>query len=190
MPEVRARRRNADRCSRRSPVRAGLPVGPFWTAPKIEALIAAHPEVGNRRRWLSVASWVVAKLGGDPVAELSLASRTGFLDVSRRAWWPRALDRVGLSADVMAPLIMAGVPVGRVTRVPELAGATLTVAGHDHPCASVGAGAAGLRDAFDSCGTAEAILRSLPVPVDPNVILDAASCGHTVVATSCRIARS
>ena len=160
--------------------RTGLPAGPFWTAPKYEALVADRPEVAGGRRWLSIAEWIVAWLGGDEVAELSLASRTGFLDVSSRAWWPEALGRVGLSLDVMPPLIQAGTPAGRVTRVRELEGAVLTVTGHDHPCASVGAGATGPDDALDSCGTAEAILRSAPAPVEPDLMLEAAMRGITV----------
>lgn len=160
--------------------RTGLPVGPSWTAPKLDALVASHPGVAEGRRWLSVAEWVVACLGGDQVAELSLASRTGFLDVSSRAWWPEALERVGIAIDVMPPLVQAGAPAGRVTRARELEGAALSVAGHDHPCASVGAGATDLGDALDSCGTAEAIVRSAPTPVDPDVMLDAAGRGITV----------
>ncbi len=160
--------------------RTGLPVGPTWTAPKYEALVADRPDVAGGRRWLSVAEWVVAWLGGDEVAELSLASRTGLLDVSSRTWWPEALDRIGLRPDVMPPLIRAGTPAGRVTRVPELDGAVLTIAGHDHPCASVGAGATDLGDALDSCGTAEAILRFAPAPVDPEVMLGSAARGITV----------
>lgn len=160
--------------------RTGLPAGPFWTAAKCEALLASHPQVAKGRRWLSVAEWVVAWLGGDEVAELSLASRTGFLDVSERSWWPDAIDRIGLAIDVMPPLIRAGTPAGRVTRVPELAGALLTVAGHDHPCASVGAGATRSGDVFDSCGTAEAIVRSAPARVAPNIIQEAVALGITV----------
>ena len=160
--------------------RTGLPVGPTWTAPKFEALVADHPGVAKGRRWLSVAEWVVAWLGGNEVAELSLASRTGFLDVSSRTWWPAALDRVGLPLDVMPPLVLAGTPAGRVTRVRELEGAVLTPAGHDHPVASVGAGSTALGDVFDSCGTAEAILRYAAAPVGPDVMVDAAARGITV----------
>jgi len=160
--------------------RTGLPVTPSWTAPKYESLVASHPEVRRGRRWLSVAEWIVAWLGGEEVGELSLASRTGFLDVSSRTWWPEALERVGLTTDVMPPLVLAGTPAGRVTHVPELAGAALTVAGHDHPCVSVGVGATGLEDALDSCGTAEAILRYTRAPADPETILAAVARGITV----------
>jgi len=160
--------------------RTGLPVGPTWTAPKLVAHVADRPELANGRRWLSVAEWIVRWLGGDEVAELSLASRTGFLDVSEVTWWPEALEWSGLSLDVMPPLAPAGTPAGRVTRVPELEGAVLAVGGHDHPCAAVGAGALGLTDAVDSCGTAEAMLRFVEAPMAADEIVGATSRGFTV----------
>ena len=43
-----------------------------------------------------------------------------------------------------------------------LRGAAVTVAGHDHLVGSVGAGAIGGDDLFDSCGTADVILRTVP----------------------------
>ena len=159
--------------------RTGLPVGPFWTAAKFAALAAERPKVTGGRRWLSVAEWIVRWLGGDAVAELSLASRTGFLAVSEVAWWPDALEWAGLSPDVVPPLVLAGTPAGRVSRIRDLEGAILTVTGHDHPCASVGAGAFGPSDALDSCGTAEAILRSAEAPMPAEVMERAASLGIT-----------
>jgi hypothetical protein len=41
-------------------------------------------------------------------------------------------------------------------------------------------GATGLGDVFDSCGTAEAILRSARAPVEPQVLVEAAARGITV----------
>lgn len=158
----------------------GLPVGPTWTAAKLAALASARPEVLAGRRWLSIAEWVVRWLGGDEIAELSLASRTGFLDVAEATWWPDPLEWVGLSPDVVPPLVQAGTAAGRVSRVRELEGAILTIGGHDHPCASVGAGGSGPGDALDSCGTAEAVLRSIDPSIPADEFEDAASMGIDV----------
>ncbi len=46
--------------------------------------------------------------------------------------------------------------------VPGLAGAALTVAGHDHQAAAIGADAARLHAELDSCGTADAYVRTVP----------------------------
>jgi sugar (pentulose or hexulose) kinase len=68
----------------------------------------------------------------------------------------------------MPDLVTSGTPLGRVgdeVGIPRLTGAVLTVCGHDHQAASVGAGAAGPGDELDSCGTAEAFVRTVPAGV-------------------------
>ena len=63
----------------------------------------------------------------------------------------------------MPPLVEAGEPLGRVTEGPDrLRGAILTLAGHDHQAAALGAGVTAAGDELDSCGTAEALLRTVP----------------------------
>jgi sugar (pentulose or hexulose) kinase len=165
--EAEAARLAADLGAERFSARTGLPVRPLFSVAKYAWLRANHPEVSDAVRWLGVAEWVVHGLGGDQVAELSLASRTGLLDLERRAWWGEACAWANAPPGLLADLVQAGSPVGRADggRLPRLAGATLTVAGHDHLSASVGAGATRPGDLFDSCGTAEALIRAVPRPV-------------------------
>jgi sugar (pentulose or hexulose) kinase len=167
--EAEAARLGADLGAERFPARTGLPVRPLWSVAKYAWLKAHHREVADAVRWLGVAEWVVHGLGGEQVAELSLASRTGLLDLERKAWWGEALAWAGAPPGLLADLVQAGSPAGRAgDRLPRLAGATLTVAGHDHLSASVGAGATRPGDLFDSCGTAEALIRAVPPPVAPS----------------------
>jgi sugar (pentulose or hexulose) kinase len=167
--EAEAARLGADLGAERYSARTGLPVRPLWSIAKYAWLRANHPEVADAVRWLGVAEWVVHGLGGEQVAELSLASRTGLLDLERRAWWDEAVAWAGAPPGLLADLVQAGSPAGRAgDRLPRLAGATLTVAGHDHLSASVGAGATRPGDLFDSCGTAEALIRAVPPPVAPD----------------------
>jgi hypothetical protein len=49
-----------------------------------------------------------------------------------------------------------------------LRGAILTVAGHDHPVASLAAGALSSGALFDSCGTAEALVRVTERAITPD----------------------
>ncbi len=82
----------------------------------------------------------------------------------------------------MPPLVTAGTPLGRVgadTGLPRLTGAVLTVAGHDHQAAVVGAGADGPGDELDSCGTAEALVRTIAPGLSPDVVADLAAAGIT-----------
>jgi sugar (pentulose or hexulose) kinase len=111
-----------------------------------------------------VSGWVVRRLGGDAVIELSLAGRTGWLDVAARDWWDDALAWSGATRELMPPLVQAGVPVGVVTSdevSPLLRGALLTLAGHDHQAAALGARASGPGHELDSSGTAEALVRTI-----------------------------
>ena len=84
-------------------------------------------------------------LGGDQVSEQSLASRTGWLDLARRDWWDEALAWSGARVPCCPSWWPAGEPVGTAHDrwdIPGLAGAALTVAGHDHQAAAIGADAA------------------------------------------------
>lgn len=150
------------------PARTGLRPSPVRTIAKFRWLRRHHAEAARGARWLSLAEWVVAGLGGQPGAELSLASRTGWLDLAARRWWDDALAWAGAPDGLLAEPAVAGTPMGTVrARLDEAAGAVLTVAGHDHPCAAVGAGATRTGDLLDSCGTAEALVRPLPaLPAD------------------------
>jgi sugar (pentulose or hexulose) kinase len=157
----------------------GLPLATAWTIAKWAALRTERAERPKGCRWLSVGEWIVRWLGGEEVAELSLASRTGFLDIPTSGWWSAGLEWAGMPSAVMPPLVQAGTPVGTVTTIPELKGAVLTVGGHDQPCGAVGAGATAPGDTMDSCGTAEAILRGIPLPVHDETVEAATALGLT-----------
>ena len=138
--------------------RTGLSPSPMCTLAKMRWLMerGAPPPT----RVLSVADWVVHALGGDQAFEASLASRTGALDVPRRRWWAEALEWAGAGASSFPPLSRAGEPAGLARRGP-FEGAVLTSAGHDHLCAAAGAGAISVDQVLDSCGTAEALVRTV-----------------------------
>jgi sugar (pentulose or hexulose) kinase len=119
---------------------------------------------------LSVGEWIVRSLGGDLHTEASLAARTGALEVGTRRWWTDGLAWAGVPGTLFPDVRQAGASWGQVrTADPGLTrirGAELTVAGHDHACASVGVGILGAGQVMDSCGTAEAVVR--PVTVTPD----------------------
>jgi sugar (pentulose or hexulose) kinase len=151
------------------PARTGLPLGPLATFAKLLWMRREHDLSLSGRRWLNVPEYVVHALGGEAVAEPSLASRTGLLDQADRTPFEEALSVLGASSELLPPLVPAGTPVGHTGQgAPAwLRGAVLTVAGHDHPVASLAAGALGPDDVFDSCGTAEAFLRVTEHRISP-----------------------
>jgi sugar (pentulose or hexulose) kinase len=160
--------------------RVGLPTSPLATITKYRWLRDHVPATERAVRWLNVAEWIVGGLGGEPVAELSLASRTGFYDLHTRAPWDRALDWAGAPHGLVGEAVPAGTPMGTVgDALPELRGAILTVGGHDHLSAAVGLGAAGEGDVLDSCGTAEAFVRA-SAPLPPERVAQAVGSGVSV----------
>jgi sugar (pentulose or hexulose) kinase len=130
----------------------GLAPGPLCTLAK---LAGQRDTLRAAARWLGVPEWVAHRLGAAPVAELSLASRTGLLDLRAGNWWPAALAWLDAPAGLFAPPVAAGTCVGRTEE-----GAAIAVAGHDHVVAMAGAGALGADDVLHSAGTGEAYVRT------------------------------
>ncbi|MBA2770079.1 MAG: xylulose kinase [Sporichthyaceae bacterium] len=162
--------------------RTGLPLRSQWSHTKHRWLLDNHPGAATAVRRLNVAEWVVRGLGGAEASDVSLASRTGWLDLAERRWWAESLHWSGASADLLPPLVTSGTALGQVghDRLRRLAGAVLTTAGHDHQAATVGAGAASPGDQLDSCGTAEALVRTVPAGFPADGVARLARDGITV----------
>ncbi len=160
--------------------RTGLAARPLCSLVKYRWLRANHDGAERGTRWLSVSEWLVHALGGDQVAELSLASRTGWLDIHSRGWWDEALAWSQAPPGLLPDPAPAGAPAGAVRdALPEARGALLAVGGHDHLSAAVGAGATGEGDVLDSWGTAEAFIRAV-APVTPERVRAAVADGINV----------
>jgi sugar (pentulose or hexulose) kinase len=166
--------------------RTGQPPSAMCTLAKYAWMRRHWPDAERGTRWLNVAEWIVLGLGGEPGAEASLASRTGFYDLHAGTAWAPAMRWADAPGSLAPPHAPAGTPLGRIAtsrgdaaRLPGTEGALLAVGGHDHAAAAVGAGAAGEGDVLDSCGTAEAILRAT-APLDPATVRRAVEQGFTV----------
>ena len=148
--------------------RTGLAPRPLCGLVKYRWLRENHDAAARGVRWLSVGEWIVHALGGEQLGELSLASRTGWLDIHARGWWDEALAWSKAPPGLLPEPVVAGTPAGAVGgALAEARGALLAVAGHDHLSAAVGAGATGEGEVLDSWGTAEAFVRAVaPVPAD------------------------
>jgi sugar (pentulose or hexulose) kinase len=158
----------------------GLSVRALRTVAKYRWLRDHEEATARGVRWLSVAEWVVSALGGDQGAELSLASRTGWLDLHARGWWDETLAWAGAPVGLLPEPAPAGTALGAVgDALPQARGAVLAVAGHDHLSAAVGAGAVSEGDVLDSWGTAEAFVRTV-APLGPRQVAQAVGEGVTV----------
>jgi sugar (pentulose or hexulose) kinase len=156
--------------------RTGLPATALCSLAKLE-----HLGTDGAARWLNVGEWIVHRLGGRQVSELSLSSRTGLLDLEPAAPYGDALAWAGLPDDLMAEVVVAGADCGRSDggALRGTDGAVLTVAGHDHLVAGVGVGVIAPGDVLDSCGTAEALVR-VAAPQDAAARRRSAQAGVTV----------
>ena len=155
----------------------GLATSQIPTIATIQWLRRHVDESRTAVSFTAVADWIISCLCGGLFTELSLASRTGGLDIAGRQWWSGAVEWAGLRTDDLLPLRQAGTPFGMIATdypgLERLRGAVATSAGHDHLCASVGVGVNHSGSVLDSCGTAEALVR----PVSSSVISDV-SRGH------------
>lgn len=178
--EEEAARLAADLGAEAFAARTGLPCSPMCTLAKFRWLRDHDEGAGRGTRWLNVAEWIVRGLGGEPAAELSLASRTGFYDLHAQRPWDEALAWAGAPPGLMPEPVPAGTPMGVAgDALPRALGAVLAVGGHDHLAAAVGAGATADGDVLDSCGTAEALVR-VTAPLDPGRVAHAVSQDMTV----------
>jgi sugar (pentulose or hexulose) kinase len=159
--------------------RTGVRFDPVATIFKLPELLRR----GGGVRWLNLAEWVVHALGGEQVAEMSLAGRTGLCDLHTGTWWPDALDLLGVDDTFLPGEPRFGIDgAGRASFAP-IAGAHLAVAGHDHQVAAYVAGAIAPGCLFESLGTADALTLTVPASVDVTTVLAAADVGATVGRT-------
>jgi sugar (pentulose or hexulose) kinase len=154
------------------PARTGLKVGPQCTVAKLLWMRSTGIRTGPGSCWLNIPEYVAHVLGAARATEPSLASRTGLLDQATGSSYAEMLHQAGLTADVLPPTVPAGRPIGTVTsrEAPrQLRGATVTIAGHDHGVAAVGAGAVEGHQLFNSYGTADVFLRSVTGPLSDSM---------------------
>lgn len=121
-------------------------------------------------RWLNAQEFVAYRLTGNAFTEPSLASRTGLLDQSTQLPWVEMLRYLNVSPDFVPEFRPAGKSWGLCSHAKHesLRQAKLVVAGHDHLVAAVGAGATKPNSLFNSCGTADVLIRSIPGRLSPD----------------------
>ena len=146
--------------------RTGLPLNAQVSVAKLAYLCEQGLNLTGLR-WLNLPEFVAAALGADAAAEHSLTSRTGLIDQDTGNPWPDMLRVLGVGKSFLPPLVDAGSPLGEVCgAVPaNLAGARLTVAGHDHLVAAEAAGGLTAGHYHVSMGTAEVLLRVIDRPL-------------------------
>lgn len=154
--------------------RTGTPVHPMspltklcWYAEHEPATFAAV------RTWVGIKEYVLSRLTGELVTDLSMASATGLLDIHQRNWDTEALSIAGVRADQLPPVVptrhvLQGL-LGDVAARTGLDRRTPVVVGAgDGPLANLGVGAIPPGVAAVSLGTSGAlrVTRSAPLVDD------------------------
>ena len=80
--------------------RTGLVIDPYFSGTKIEWL-QRNVEGAERALFGTIDSWLVFKLTGEHVIDLSNASRTMLLDIRTGAWDPELCDLLGVDPDLL-----------------------------------------------------------------------------------------
>lgn len=106
-----------------------------------------EPDLYDRTDWfLPWNSFVSFMLGGEAVAEFSLASRTLLFDIDRQDWSESMVRIAGLDGAKLPRCVPAGTVIGGVSRseadaIGIAAGTPIVIGAHDQPSASLGSGA-------------------------------------------------
>ncbi|MCH8194734.1 MAG: FGGY-family carbohydrate kinase [Chloroflexi bacterium] len=108
-----------------------------------------QPELFERvRTVLSLDSWILFKLSGEPVIERSAAAEIGMLDVARGDPATDLLQRLGVPGGILPRLVEAGQPIGEIgesaasrTGLPR--GTPVVAGGPDTQCGLLGMGIVG-----------------------------------------------
>ena len=79
--------------------RTGLVLDPYFSGTKIEWLLRNSEAVRDRAVFGTIDSWLVFKLTGRHVTDLSNASRTLLFDIRERRWDPELCELLGVDPD-------------------------------------------------------------------------------------------
>jgi len=162
-------RRTADRCAalRRRGLepevrrRTGLRLDPYFSATKLEWLLAHVPGLKARARRGGIAfgtvdSWVLWKLSGGEVhaTDPTNASRTLLYDIVRRRWDERLLARFGVPAAVLPQVLPSSGLFGLTRGVPGVAdGVAIAGIAGDQQAALFGQGCVAAGQSKNTYGT-------------------------------------
>jgi xylulokinase len=122
-----------------------------------------RPEVWRRtRRILTYADFVLGRLGGEPVIDWTMASRTMAFDLARREWSHEVLGALDIDPGLWSRAYPSATAVGTLSaKIADAAGLApgclLTTGGHDQTCAAIGAGMVGGGIGLLSAGTADVL---------------------------------
>ena len=156
-------RRTAGRCAELPPLmireRTGLVPDPYFSATKLEWILARTELPARELAFGTIDSWLVWKLtaGGAHVTDVTNASRTMLLDLAAGTWDDELLALFGVDRAVLPDVVRSSGVIGEATLLgPPIAG----IAG-DQQAALFGQGCFALGEAKATYGTGTFVLVAL-----------------------------
>ena len=150
----------------------GLSIEPIFSLLKLAWMRDHWPGAFSAaRRILLMADWIAFRLSGVAATDPSIASRTLYFDIHRRAWSEEMLAFAGVDPRRLPAIRASGTALGPL--LPEVLAETglagnpiVGVGAHDHIVGSFAAGLVEPGVVLNSIGTAEAVLFATPAPLD------------------------
>jgi gluconokinase len=147
----------------------GAPVHPMTPLTKLMWFSRNEPRIwAHARWWVGLKDYLLYRMTGMLVTELSSASGTGLLDMAARTWSPAAVALAGVSVDQLPPIVAttATLPLSpdAAGRLALPAGTPVVSGAADGPLGNLGTGAITAGVAGLSLGTSGAIRMAVPQP--------------------------
>jgi xylulokinase len=153
---------------------SGHRASPSYSAAKICWIKDHQPELyAQTHKFLHAKDFIVSRLTGHFVTDLSDASGMNLVDLATREWSPDLVDALELEVGKLPELHASTDVVGQVTRQAAeetglAAGTPVVIGGGDGPCASAGAGVVRQGSAYNYIGSSSWIGIASPQPIyDP-----------------------
>ena len=128
-----------------------------WPACKLLWVKNNEPDVwAKTKKIFLLEDYILYKLTGEFVTEMTLQSSTIYFDIRKRIWWKEMLDFIGVSEDMLPKLYQSGKYIGDYQKIKVVTGAMDQVAG------AIGAGVIKKGIVSEMTGTTMAIFS----PVD------------------------
>jgi gluconokinase len=147
----------------------GEPMHPMTPLTKLMWFSRHDPRTWARARWwVGLKDYLLYRLIGALVTELSSASGTGLLDMATCTWSPAAMALSGVSVDQLPPILASTATLdlssAAAGRLGLPAGTPVVTGAADGPLGNLGTGAISPGVAGLSLGTSRAIRMAVPEP--------------------------
>lgn len=143
---------------------AGAPLHPMFPLAKIIWLKRNKPDIyENTRYFLSVADFILYRMGMGAFTDFSLASRTLLFDVNKQEWSEEILNEVDIDKSKFSTPRPSGKMIGKLNNdaaklLGLRKGTVVGLGGHDQCCCALGSGVVRSKEVVSSAGTYESLI--------------------------------